>query len=384
MQFQLLCSLTVKLAIIRIMIFMRYKIAFLFLIMLIPTVLFAVGQAALPTLGLINNSRYVALGEAGGAVCYDHGAIQLNPAGLWFVDSDNKSSIHGHFDFGYLVPAYWLDDVYHSSVSMFGRYKNLFAYGITNQHVSFGETERIDNSGKYLGKFALYDNFLILTLSTDLENYSQQKKSNYSLGVNLKLIKSQALAPVANESRKGSVYSYAADIGIIYKEPVIDIFSFGLALQNMGPDIVYLDQNQSDPLPFNIKLSFGAIYEIPRLIKFTAVFDLNKEHVKRRDAEGLPPDLCFKAIATSWDDPLSQEFDEIIRSYGIEIITLDHFALRIGGMVDKSGQRWERTYGCGYQMKYFDVSIASRTNLKDQGTARIYSTTYSMELKAPF
>ncbi|MBL8028586.1 MAG: PorV/PorQ family protein [Fibrobacteres bacterium] len=360
-------------------------ITFLLFMLLVPANLLAVGQAALPTLGLINNSRYVALGEAGGAVCYDQGAIQLNPAGLWFINKDNKSTVNGHFDFEYLLPEFGIKGLYHSYFSLYGNYKNQFSFGISNQYISFGESEWINELGKPLGTFESFDNFLILSLASDLEINNSQRKSNYSLGINVKFIYSKLSdVPVGNEKRKGVSYSLAADVGVLYREPFLNVFSAGLTLQNMGADVVYIDQNQADPLPFNIKLSFGSTYEIPKLIKFTAVLDLNKEHVKRRDEESLPPDLCFKAIITSWDEPLNREFDEIVRSYGLEIVTFDMFALRAGGMVDKAGWRWERTYGCGFQMKHFDISIASRKNLNDRGTARSSSTTYSMELKAPF
>jgi len=203
-----------------------------------------------------------------------------------FIFTTKKSN----FPIGYtffrenLLPGFGLRDLYHTTSSIFGRYKSVAAFAITNKHVSFGKNEWTDEAGRVLGTFDSYDNFTILTIASNLENLTVS--SNYALGLNLKYIYSKLSdVPVGNENRKGIAKIFAIDFGYLYREPFFEILSFGLTLQNMGPDVVYIDHNQADPLPFNIKLSFAASYSFRNLVGITTVLDLNRESIKRNDSQ---------------------------------------------------------------------------------------------------
>src|SRR3989339_41480 len=247
----------------------------LFLLFLLPLPAFSVGQAALPTLTLESHARYTAMGGAGGAVCFDAGAVHYNPAGLLFLSPETDIPAGGLFDYENLLPEFNFKDLYHRNISVYGRYRNVIAFAFTDKYISFGTNEWTDELGRRLGTFRSYDEFLILSIAAHLEEGSP--RSPYSLGLNIKyLYSSLGDIAIGNEQRHAVAKSFAVDAGFLYREPFLNIFSAGITLQNMGPKIVYIDQNQADPLPFNLKLAFGATYDIPGIIKLTAALDLNK------------------------------------------------------------------------------------------------------------
>jgi hypothetical protein len=352
--------------------------------------MFASPQAALPALLYTDNARYRALGDAGGAVCFDEGAVSFNPAGLFFLERGAPSAAGLQYSHEYLIPEYLGTETPYECFGLFGRYKDLAAMALTRKTV---------DGGGYFSD----DEYTIVTLSSDLERSGAP--SNYAIGVNFKFIHSSFdLSYYSRQGEGPSLNSIAMDAGYLYREPFLGIFSGRVTLQNMGADVAYLDQSQKDPIPFNLKLSLGATYEVPKLLKATAVLDFNKELVRRRDDDktirenGGPQDHdpFWKAFFTAWqDDGWDDERAEIIRSYGIELLMFNSFAVRWGRMVDKAGGRWERTYGCGYEYKYCYFSIASIQGLEhepygfasgdneDYTTARIGQTQYTLGIKLP-
>ena len=373
-----------------------------FLFLLIAAPVLPVGQAALPTLMLLGDARYAALGEAGGAICFDIGAAQLNPAGLFFMERPGDFPVCLDYFFEFLLPEFGLSDLWHQNISLAGRYKNRLSVAIANKHVSFGENEWRDEIGRYLGSFYSYDNFTIISLASNLEQLDSG--SHYSIGVNIKFLYSNlADVPIGNSQRRGIADDFAIDAGYLYREPFLNIFSAGITLQNMGPDITYIDYNQRDPLPFNLKLALGAAFRLENLLTATLALDLNKELVRRGDDDetirkygrAKPHDPFWKAFFTAWqDDPWEEEAAGIIRSYGLELLALNTFALRWGRMIDKAGCRWESTCGCGIKTRFIYFSFATIDYLEhahykydwsydDDTTARKSQTRFTWGIKYP-
>ncbi|MFH0921863.1 MAG: PorV/PorQ family protein, partial [Fibrobacterota bacterium] len=295
---------------------------FLLFLLLLPFPAFCVGQAALPTLMLPTHARYSAMGEAGGAACYDPGAVHYNPAGLFFIEPGAGIPVGATYDFEYLLPEFGLEDLTHRNVSLYGRYRELFALAVTSNHISFGKNEWTDSLGRTLGWFNSYDDYIILSLAGKIPMV--KGPASYALGLNFKYIYSNLADIIIGNRRIHAVAeSFAFDFGFLYREQFLRIFSAGVTLQNMGPNIYYIRPDQADPLPFNLKVSLAAVYEKPGLLKATALFDMNKELVRRRDGdkdiqengEVRLPDPFWKAFYTAWQDNSWQtEKDEIIRS----------------------------------------------------------------------
>ena len=99
---------------------------------------------------------------------------------------------------------------------------------------------------------------------------------NLGVGLSMKFIHAD-LAPddVTLEKLDGTGSTFAVDAGALYKTPN-DKISVGLALTNMGPDISFIDQEQSDPLP--ITLRGGVAYTVlaDEISNFLVSFDLGR------------------------------------------------------------------------------------------------------------
>ena len=68
------------------------------------------------------------------------------------------------------------------------------------------------------------------------------------------------LGPGQNvEKGDGKAMSYAVDMGLLYKD-LLPKMKLGLVLQNLGPNIMYIDAEQSSPLPRNLKA--GVAYQL--------------------------------------------------------------------------------------------------------------------------
>ena len=77
-----------------------------------------------------------------------------------------------------------------------------------------------------------------------------------------------ANAAVAGESGEGKPYStdFAFDVSYLYKLPnkaqTSDKFNFGFNIANIGPPISFIDEDQADPAPTNIRMGiFANLYD---------------------------------------------------------------------------------------------------------------------------
>jgi len=258
-----------------------------------------------------------------------------------------------------LLPEFGLKDLYHLYFSTTWPTEDWGTVGAFVKYISFGQNEWTDEVGRTLGTFRSFDLFAGVSYGTNFGD-------NIGIGVTPKFIYSKlADVPVGNENRRGIANSFAVDMGYKQKN-VVEGLDFGLCFQNMGPDIVYIDQNQADPIPFNMRagLAYRAIDNPIHNLK--VLFDINRELVKRNDPN--PPDPFWKALFTSLNDqPWREELKENIYSLGIEYWYSHFLAFRLGEMYDKAGSRGEHTFGLGinYGNIHFNGSYIVGSNFLD-------------------
>jgi hypothetical protein len=257
-----------------------------------------------------------------------------------------------------LLPEFGLKDLYHLYFSVTWPTEDWGTVGGFVKYVSFGENEWTDEVGRHLGTFRSFDFFAGLSYGTNFGN-------NIGVGISPKFIYSKlADVPVGNEQRRGIANSFSVDFGYKHRN-ILKRLDFGLCLQNMGPDIVYIDQNQADPIPFNLKTGIAWRAVDNPIHNLKILFDINRELIRRRDdeetieKEGEPQahDPFWKAIITTWlDDPWKEEIAEIIYSLGAEYWYSHFIAFRVGTMYDKAGSRGEITFGLGLNYGNFHVN----------------------------
>jgi hypothetical protein len=210
------------------------------------------------------------MGKTNVAVTDDATATWWNPAALAFVNQRQATLMHTQ-----LVPDL-ADDVFYEFIGYSSQIKGLGGFGVSVTYITYGKNQARSREGVELGEFTPYELAPSFAFGTKLAE-------DLSLGVNFKFIWS-SLAPssVSPEGRSGRGTTVAADVGALWRIPKYRM-NWGLNFQNIGPNIAYIDQNQSDPLPRSGKLGVGwwPLANEDHTLVLTA--DLNKPFVNIDD-----------------------------------------------------------------------------------------------------
>jgi hypothetical protein len=210
-----------------------------------------------------------------------------------------------------------------------------FGMGIT--FLSLGKQARTDENAQDLGFFYTYE--MAFTLS-----YGTKLMHNVYGGMSLRYINSH-LSDVGAGKEKGSGvgYSVAVDGGVIYD--MSRRLTLAATVTNIGPNISYIDANQSDPLPR--KLAVGYVYRL-----------VDNPYNK----------LSFIGEATKLlvdlNHSVKTEVQEIIPHVGLEYWYSNYIAGRVGYVYDKVGVQRYVTLGLSLQYSNyrFDFSYIPTTN----------------------
>jgi ligand-binding sensor domain-containing protein len=266
---------------------------------------------------------------------------------LWFATNE-KVVIYAHAKREItFMHANWLpelaSDLYYEYFSYVQHMEGWGTVGLNLTYLSLGQNVRMDEFGTQKGVFDSYEMAFGFSYGTRLN-------SSLSAGLSAKVIYSHLADQGAGfEKGKGSGSSFALDAGILYNT-FIKRLTLGTALTNLGPNIAYIDLNQSDPLPRN--LAVGLAYRIldTPFNRLTATVEVNKELV------GL-------------DDPLSTEIKEAIENMGIEYWYGTYVSLRAGYIHDQVGAIKTATFGAGLQYGIFRFDFAYIPSSKDLALA---------------
>lgn len=336
-----------------------------FLVAVWATRVLAISESGVLFLLIEPGARPSGAGEAFVAIADDATATYYNPAGLAFQEGKELVLMHTNW-----LPAF-ANDLYYEFL---GYAQHVEGWGNVGGNISFlslGKQVRTGQSGNQpLGEFQSYDAAFSLSYGTKLS-------ANLAAGVTMKAIYSHLAEMGAGaEKGEGTGTSFAVDLGVLYKGPLPGL-SFGATLQNMGPAISYIDVDQADPLPQNLKVGFAYRIVDTEYNRLLVTTDVNKLLVKR-DPDGST-DPFYKALVTAWNDrPLKEEVEELIENVGLEYWYGSWVALRAGYSNDKAGELQTPTFGVGlrYSMFQFDMAYvpAQETPLQD-------NTRFSLSIK---
>ena len=212
-----------------------------FLLSFVPTV-FAGGTTA-SFLKLGSGARATGLGGAFTAVSDDLNALSYNPAGL---ASLKKSAIG-------FTRAEMVEGV---SYNFLG-YSRPVAKGTIGLGVNYLSQSSIEGRGanrEVTGKFGASDTAINLA-------YGRALTARSGFGVNFKYIASH----ISDESANG----WAVDAGWQYKAPVKGL-NLGVAVQNIGPKMKFMDEGSSLPLTAKAGMSYMVLDNI------LLAFDVNR------------------------------------------------------------------------------------------------------------
>jgi len=305
---------------------------------------FAQSEAGLLFLLISPGVRADGMGEAFVALADDASAIYWNAGALGFLQHHEILLMHSN----------WLPQLASDLFYDFGAYVHhvpgLGTFGGSVTYLNMGEQNVTRSTGpEVVDHFISYDVALSGAFGTLVSE-------NIGVGVNMKIIRSN-LSPIGAGQEKGSgqAWSFGVDLGMLYKHFLVKGLNFGINLSNLGPKIAYIDVDQADPQPTNLKVGFAYKLLDMEYNKITVTADFNKLLVRRyKDGTSDP---FYKAIFTSWtDEPIKQEMKRVISHVGAEYWYSDLVALRVGYWYDEIGNVKPTTFGAGlkYSLYRFD------------------------------
>ena len=291
------------------------------------------------------SARSAGLGDAYVAIADDANATFFNPAAL---ADDHGRSLSTTF---YKPVPSLANDIFTSFGSYTQPMEGVGNFGISLIYTSLGKQFRTGEQGEELGEFTSFG--IAFGIS-----YGAHLTRTISLGITTKLIHENLAAQGAgDEAGSGTGTSFAGDIGFLWKPG--DRFSLGWALRNVGPNMTFIDADQSDPLPQNFTIGFG--YDLMQRDNYTLL--LTSDIYKPLADEG------FGSFLSGWTDGSGEEeLKDIDYHVGVEwaynLSDLSAFALRAGYSHDEDGNRKTPTFGLGlkYDWATFDLSYFANSN----------------------
>jgi hypothetical protein len=354
---------------------MKVKSIFLTLIavltLLSSNTLFAQGEAAVPFLMIAPGARAGGMGEAGVALATDATAIFWNPAGLAFQYSDPDVDYKGEASFMHVnwLPQFNFSDLFYDYFA--ARYyveeiDGMVGLGLT--YLNLGENVWTDATGQELDTFDSKEYAITLGYATKLED-------NLGMGLNLKFIRSElvpSFVKVGAENRGGNATSFAVDVGVLWTpayEFLENRLNVGANLSNFGPEVTYINEDQADPLPTNLRLGFAYKILDDEFNRITLIYDANRLLVVRNATDTLAngdvkeeqPDGVFKAVFySSWvKGSFSERMRKFTHSFGFEYWYGNLIALRAGYFYEDEdfGARKFATFGGGIKYDIFGIDF---------------------------
>jgi hypothetical protein len=187
-----------------------------------------------------------------------------------------------------------------------------------------------------------------------------QLSNNLGVGVGMKYIYS-FLAPedvirqvLGIAGSGGSGQAWAVDLSVLYVwndfigPEFLKTLRLGAALQNLGPNISYIENGESDPLARTLRLGVSASIFENEMNKLNLNLDLIK--------------ILIGVAATDFGEMWKDSW----KAGGLEYTVRDLFSARVGYFLDRVGDRNGFTYGIGLNLyKKFLIDISADQDIYD-------------------
>ncbi|MFQ5598970.1 MAG: PorV/PorQ family protein [Candidatus Krumholzibacteriia bacterium] len=202
-------------------------------------------------------------------------------------------------------------------------------------YLSYGESEAIDSDNNSLGTFSSYEVSPAVGLGFKF-------LPHVGLGVAVKYVRvdlaPESVIPDPSGSGSGSGTSWAFDLGGLYSQNRLRIAA---VVANLGPDIAFIDNEQSDPMPRTLRL--GGMYDV------------------------FANEVGEVRFGVEWERSLVTFKTASLLHVGGEFVYAGAFAVRAGYVDDKDGDIRSATGGFGFQwnnaaFEYANVPQATDLN----------------------
>lgn len=285
--------------------------------------------------------------------------VQTQGGDVWFLTNAGVERYHNAkaqvgFFYENLLPVLNLQDLYHAFLGATFPIEEWGTVGGFVNFVSFGQNLSTASTGNTQSTYDAYELVAALTYATRINK-------DAGIGVNIKFIYSALSEGVTTSGAvtNGIAASYAVDLGFLEKNLFsLPGLSLGFVMQNIGPAVFYVDQAQSDPIPFTWRL--GLAYELIHTAnhKLTVEADANREAFYRYGNEAAPVWIgAWKEIVDpsgtsnlDLEQTLNENLRRTVYNTGAEYVYANVVALRAGYLYDDEGQRYELDLGLGFML----------------------------------
>ncbi len=300
---------------------------------IVPGALSAVSQAAFLFLTLEPSARANGMGRAYSAVVDDAYAGWWNPGAMAF---NRKTQFAGNH-------SPWLQGAGGEANDMFYEYFgwNQYFEGVGNLGfnivwMDMGSQLQTDEFGNELGEFHSFEVAGAGSYGYDVI------PEKLGVGASFKLIYSYLGPGTGQSDTEGSAFAFAFDLGSKYKNLVVPGLDASVVLQNIGPNVTYVNQAQSDPMPMTFRTGLA----------YTAFDNPMNRLILSAEASKIlaNDDILVQRLVTGWDP-----FDETIYAAGAEYKYLDLISLRGGWFHDQAGNIKGPSFGVGLQYTFAEL-----------------------------
>lgn len=340
-------------------------------------------STAVPFLSIVPDSRAGAMGNTGVATSPDLNSMFWNAAKYSFTDS--KVGIGVSY-----TP--WLREVIDDmSLSYLTGYYSLDKYqtiAASFRYFSLGKIYFQNTAEETAIKKNPYE------LSFDVA-YSRRLGNNFSGAIAFRYIFSD-ISQGAYDNVSKSANAFAADISVYHRKEYgsshnPSVWSWGVNISNIGSKISYSDDSDKEFIPTNLRIGSSYKHQIDQYNSISVSLDMNKLLVPSSSGrkidesdDNIGSNKNDKSVITgifnSFSDApngMSEEFEEITWSLGLEYWYQNQFAVRTGYFHENEnkGNRKFYTAGIGVKLSMFDLDfsylIPSSQNDPLQNTLRV-------------
>jgi hypothetical protein len=294
-------------------------------------------------------ARATGMGQAGVALDQRAQSVWWNPALVAETQEKQVSSTMAK-----LVPDL-ADDVYYFNMGYAQHLEGWGGIAFDVMYLSYGKTEATGFEGESYGFFSSYEFVPVVGFGTKLlARDPNSLLSDLDVGISLKYVMVD-LAPewamaIVGVQKDGRADAFGVDLGLALRGNVVGMpYSLGANVQNLGSQLVFIEADQGDPLPRNLKMGVGLGLLRSDRFQVVAALDFNKALIKYPGREHLEGQPRF-----GWGDMKE------LWNAGAELTALDRLHFRLGYVYDPEGEIKAMTFGAG-----LDVGFGDRTILFD-------------------
>lgn len=296
--------------------------------------------------------RATGMGQAGVAIEQRAQSVWWNPALLAQSYGRELSTT-----FVQLVPGL-ADDVYYLNLGYSQFLEGWGGISFDIMYLSYGKTEAVDEEGTSYGFFSSYEFVPVLGFGTRVYGDAGTALGSGGLlgsvdvGIALKyvwvdLAPEWAMAIVGVE-KDGKADAFAVDMGGLLQGsmPFPNLsgesmpYAVGVNIQNLGSKLVYIEADQGDPLPRNLKAGMALDLFGSDDFRVTAVFDYNKSLITYEKEE------FEHQVKFGWGDAKE------LLNMGAELSLRDKLNFRLGYVHDPEGAIESMTFGAGLDISF--------------------------------